>query len=91
MQSVLRALFTMVYMVLQSTLAVHVIDHAADTPVERGCILCKFAESTSDVPKSGPEILVPDDYAVSYVLPVLVAASASTPSLGHIRAPPLVS
>ncbi|WP_020399240.1 hypothetical protein [Kordiimonas gwangyangensis] len=91
MQSVLRALITMVYMVLQSALAVHVIDHAADTPVERGCILCKFAESTPDVPGAAPAIQVPEDYAVSYLLPVPAAISAPTSSLGHIRAPPLFS
>jgi hypothetical protein len=78
-------------MVLQSMLAVHVIDHAADTPVERGCILCKFADNKIDIARSALQIVVPGSYVVEYedwaVTPVFLAEHPSR----SIRAPPLFS
>lgn len=91
LQFTFRAFVTMVYMVLQSVLAVHVIDHAADTPVERGCILCKFADSKNDIARTAPQIIVPGGYVVEYedwsATPPFLVESPSRP----IRAPPLFS
>lgn len=91
LQFTFRAFVTMVYMVLQSMLAVHVIDHAADTPVERGCILCKFADAKTDIARAAPQVMVPGSYGVEYedwaVTPQFALEQPSRP----IRAPPLFS
>ncbi len=89
LQFAVRACVAVVYMVLQSVLAVHVIDHAADTPVERGCILCKFADNTPDIAGGAPKVAMPDTYVTEHEIPEPALPSAIGPRLSSIRAPPL--
>ena len=90
-KTVFHALVAVIYLGLLTATAGHAAKHDADTPVERGCILCKFADGSAGIVPTGPEIYLPDNSAPE--LEVLPVAALSSLTITHraIRAPPRFS